>query len=97
MAFYKTNRDLQLGSVFRSGLDNLRDGMDKLQRCHKTMQQQTPGQVADLFGVAPTEPGGDDAVAQAQGLRDEVASTIGKLLNPDSDVFKAIDKLLSVT
>lgn len=77
MAFYKFNRDLPQGQVLRSGLDALRDGRDKLIRVRDAMNQMTDDQIVDVFGVAPTKVGGDDATTQAAALKSELASDVG--------------------
>src|SRR4051812_4598802 len=99
MAFYKFNRDLPMGQILRSGLDNLRDGMAKLKRCTDDMAQMTDAQISDIFGVAPTTVGGNDADVQSSGLKAELASDIGKLFTDGSqtNVNAALNQLFAQT
>lgn len=93
MAFYKFNRDTPMGNVLRSGLDQLRDGRDKLVRVRDAMNEMTDDQIADVFGVSPTKVAGDDAVGQAAALKAEIASDVGSFDN----IKTQIGQLLAMT
>lgn len=99
MAFYKFNRDLLLGQVLRSGLDNLRDGMEKCKRCSDAMAQMSSAQITDVFGVAPTTVGGGDADTQSAALKTELAADINRLFTDGSQsgVQSALAQLLAQT
>lgn len=98
MAFYKFNRDLPMGAVLRSGLDNLRDGMEKLKRCSDAMTQMSDAQISDIFGVSAA-PGGNTADQQSAALKAELASDVGKLYTDGSqtNVNAALNQLLAQT
>lgn len=98
MAFFKTNRDLPMGAILRSGLDNLRDGLHKLKRISDAMEQMSDAQVVDVFGVAAA-PGGNTDVQQAAALKAELAADVGKLFSNASQtgVADAWAQLLNQT
>lgn len=98
MTFYKFNRDLPMGSILRTGLDSLRDGMAKLKRCNDDMAQMTDAQITDIFGVSAA-PGGNTADQQSAALKAEMASDVGKLFTDASQtgVSSALNQLFSQT
>ena len=67
-AFYKFNGEgTPLGRVLRTGLDNFRDGVQKLLRIKGILNQATDAQIADLFDFADA---GTAAAAKAELLSD---------------------------
>lgn len=66
MPFYRFTAD-GLGSVLRSGLDNLRDGHVKLNRVKGILNQASDQDLVDIFGFANTTVAAD---AKAELLAD---------------------------
>jgi hypothetical protein len=55
MPFYKFDGENRpLGRVLRTGLDSLRDGVNKLKRIADDMQQMSDAQLVDQFGFDDT-------------------------------------------
>jgi len=53
MSFYKFDGESKpLGRILRTGLDNFRDGVNKLQRIKGILNQASDSQIADLFGFS---------------------------------------------
>jgi hypothetical protein len=68
MAFYKFDGEGKpLGRILRTGLDNYRDGVNKLQRIKGILNQASDAQLADVFGFAD---GTEAAAAKAELLSD---------------------------
>lgn len=95
MAFYAFNGEgTPLGRILRTGLDNLRDGINKLSRINTVMAQMTDQQIVDAFGVAAS--GATTAAEQAASLKAEIASDVGNLLAASS-VMAALNQMLAQT
>lgn len=99
MAYYAFNGDNSIEArQLRSALDNFRSGLAGIKRARDTMNGSTDQQIVDRFGVYAVT-GGNTAIQQAQGLKAEIASDIGKLETNASQtgVLDAINQLLAVT
>lgn len=68
MAFYPfQGESLPLGRILRTGLDNYREGVEKLQRVKGILNQATDAQIAAAFGFADNTAA---AAAKAELLSD---------------------------
>lgn len=68
MAFYKFEGESKpLGRILRTGLDNFRDGVNKLQRVKGILNQASDAQIADVFGFSDSS---EAAAAKAELLSD---------------------------
>lgn len=101
MAFYAFNGDVSAQSrLLRTGLDNLRDAIYKLNHISSNMNLMTNQQIVDVFGVsAQTDGTPQTALQQAAGLKAELAADVAVLLTDASqtNVQTKLTQLLSMT
>ena len=100
MPYYEFNgENTPRGRNLRTGLDNLRDGLYKLTREMKDMEQMTATQIVANYGVAADSENSQTAAQQAAGLKAELTSDIGKLLTDASqtNVSSALNQLFAQT
>lgn len=102
MAFYAfDDQNKPLGRILRSGLDNLRDGIYKLNRVNSDLNQMTTQQIIDALGITNVkDTSGTETVSaatQAANAKAELASDVGKL-NTDAsqtNVMSALNQMLA--
>ena len=82
----------------RVGLDQLRDGLYRLQRETKNMAQMSDAEVALQYDVQASADNSQTAAQNAATLKAEVASDVGKLLTDASqtNVNAAITQMLAM-
>jgi hypothetical protein len=82
----------------RQGLDQWRDGFNRLVREMRDMQQMTAEEIVVQYDVQASADGTRSALQNATTLKDEVTTDVGKLLNDTATgVYSAMMQLLDFT